>query len=294
MPAAFIPSPSRGVWHLGPLPVRAYALFIVLGIVVAVWLTASRYQKAGGRAGLILDAAAWAVPFALIGPALRAVVAGAARLFPSHPDVWNAARDWDGAIGLPGAIGLGALGAWIACRRARVRLGPVAGAAAPGVAFGAALASLGGWFGQKAYGTPSTLPWAVGISPVHRVPGYENFATFQPVFGYEALWCAAAGFAVIWAAQRFALPGERAFCLQLAVTFAGLCALESALVNSVPQLAGLRADQWAEIVTVTGAVAYLYRTRHRHGPDVIPPVLASGHQEPAGHAHGAHSTPSAS
>ena len=29
---AYIPSPSQGVWHLGPMPLRAYALFIVVGI----------------------------------------------------------------------------------------------------------------------------------------------------------------------------------------------------------------------------------------------------------------------
>jgi prolipoprotein diacylglyceryltransferase len=291
MPVAYIPSPSRGEWHLGPLPVRGYAFCIVIGVVAGVWLATRRYQKAGGRAGLILDVAAWAVPFGLIGAAVGSLVAGAARLFPSSPGLWSAARAWDGAIGVPGAVGLGALGAWIACRRAGVRMGPVAGAAAPSVGFGAAIASLGGWFGQKAYGFPSGLPWAVRISPVHRLPGYENFATFQPVFAYRALWCAAAGLAVMWAAQRFALPGERAFALQLALTFAGVCAAEWLLISSAPRLAGLRPDQWAQIGTVVWAAIYLYRTRHRHGPDVIAPELARRPGTPAGRTHGAPSAP---
>ncbi len=87
---------------------------------------------------------------------------------------------------------------------------------------------------------------------MHRVPGYENFATFEPVVGYEALWCAAAGGLVLWATRRFALPGERAFALQLALTFAGLFAAESLLIAPAPHLAGLRVDQWAELVTVGG------------------------------------------
>lgn len=33
-----IPSPDQGVWHLGPLPLRGYALSIVLGIAVAIWI----------------------------------------------------------------------------------------------------------------------------------------------------------------------------------------------------------------------------------------------------------------
>jgi prolipoprotein diacylglyceryltransferase len=253
--------------------VRAYALCIVIGIIGVVWLTAQRYAKAGGRADLVLDVAAWAVPCGLIGAAAGGLVDVARNLFPTHPNVWSAARAWDGAIGVPGAIGLGALGAWIACRRAGIRLGPMAGAAAPAVAFGAAFAYLGGWFSQATYGRPSGLPWAVEIAPAHRLAGYENFATFEPVFGYEMLWCVAVGFIVMWAARRFALIGERAFSVQLALTFAGLCAAESLLIGPAPQLAGLRVDQWAEIVTVLGALAYLYRSRHRHGPDVIAPPM---------------------
>ncbi|MDT7737755.1 MAG: hypothetical protein QOK09_1124, partial [Mycobacterium sp.] len=33
---AYFPSPPRGVWHLGPVPIRAYALFIIVGIVAAL------------------------------------------------------------------------------------------------------------------------------------------------------------------------------------------------------------------------------------------------------------------
>ena len=51
MPVAYLPSPSRGAWHLGPVPVRAYALCIVLGVIVAVWVANRRYLNAGGRPG---------------------------------------------------------------------------------------------------------------------------------------------------------------------------------------------------------------------------------------------------
>ena len=33
-----IPSPSEGTWYLGPLPIRGYALSIILGIVAAIWV----------------------------------------------------------------------------------------------------------------------------------------------------------------------------------------------------------------------------------------------------------------
>ena len=92
-------------------------------------------------------------------------------------------------------------------------------------------------------------------------------------FAYAALWCVVAGCVAAWATRRFTLPGERAFALQLALTFGGLCAVEWLLIAPGPRAAGLRIDQWAEIVTFAGAIAYLYRTRHRHGPDVIAPAV---------------------
>src|SRR5271166_7151540 len=226
MPLASIPSPGHAAWRLGPLTIRAYALCVIAGILVAV--ASRRYRRSDGRGvarpGVILDVAAWAIPFGLAGAAAHAILLDTRHDFRHAFRLWHTATVGVAVIGVPGAVALGTAGAWIACRRAGVRLGPVAGAAAPGLAFGAALAHLGGWFSQQTYGRPSALPWAVAIAPVHRVPGYENFATFEPVFAYEALWCAVAGGLVLWATRRFTLLGERAFALQLALTFAGLCA----------------------------------------------------------------------
>lgn len=65
MVTASIPSPARGVWHLGPVPIRAYALAIIVGIVVAVWLGERRWVARGGLPGTVADIATIAVPFGL-------------------------------------------------------------------------------------------------------------------------------------------------------------------------------------------------------------------------------------
>ncbi|TAL22899.1 MAG: prolipoprotein diacylglyceryl transferase, partial [Frankiales bacterium] len=51
MTLAYLPSPSTGVWQLGPFPVRAYALAIILGVVVAVVLGERRWVARGGTKG---------------------------------------------------------------------------------------------------------------------------------------------------------------------------------------------------------------------------------------------------
>ncbi len=206
---AFLPSPGPGTWNLGPLPVRGYALCVVLGILVAVRVANRRYARLGGHPGVILDVATWAVPAGLVGARLYSVVTDYELYFRPGRDWIDIFRVWDGGIGMPGAVVAGTLGAWLCCRRAGVRFGPVAGAAAPATAFGQAIGRWGNWFNQELYGRPSSLPWAVEIDPAHRVIPYENYATFQPAFLYESLWDLALGLALIWAARRFRLTGDR-------------------------------------------------------------------------------------
>ena len=164
-----IPSPAQGVWYLGPLPIRAYALLIVTGIVVAVVVGSRRYVARGGSKGVIGDIAIWAVPFGIVGGRLYHVVTDWQLYFGPDGRGWVAAlRIWDGGLGIWGAISLGALGAWIGARRLGVALPPVADAIAPGIALAQAIGRWGNWFNQELFGAPTSLPWGLYIDPAHR------------------------------------------------------------------------------------------------------------------------------
>ena len=276
MPLASIPGPGHTAWRLGPLPLRAYALCVTAGIIVAVMVASRRYRRNGGRPGVMLDVAAWAVPFGLAGAAAHALLIDTRHDFSRHYHLWHAATGAVAAIGVPGAVALGAAGAWIACRRARVPLGPVAGAAAPAVMFGLAIGGLGNWWTQQFYGHPSTWWWAVPISPTHRAPGYENYSTFQPVFVYQALWDVAVGFGLIWAARRLALTGERTFMLCAAAYAAGGLWIEAMRIGPLPRVLGVRYGEVGDAVVFALAVAGLYLTR----PRPIPPARTSARPAP--------------
>ena len=268
MVLASIPSPSPAVWHLGPLTIRAYALCVAAGIAIAVVVASYRYRRAGGGRGVILDVAAWAVPAGLLGAAAHALLIASRHDFAHAYRLWHTVTVGVAVIGVPGAVALGAAGAWIACRRAGLRLGPVAGAAAPAVMFGLAVGGLGNWWTQQFYGPPSTWWWAVPISPTRRAPGYENYAAFQPAFLYQSLWDVAVGLAVIWAARRFTLSGERTFLLCAACYAAGSYWVEAVRVDSVPRVLGVRYGVLGDVTVFVLAVAGLYLTR----PKPIPPA----------------------
>ena len=197
LPAA-LPSPTVGAIHLGPLAIRGYALSILAGIVVAVWLTGRRLEHRGAERTAALDISTWAVPFGIVGGRIYHVVTSPEAYFGEGGHPIDALKIWQGGLGIWGAIAVGALGAAIGARRAGVRFADLADAAAPGVLLAHALGRWGNWFNNELYGGPTDLPWGLTI---HRwdleagraVTDAQGHAvvlgTFQPVFLYESFFC---------------------------------------------------------------------------------------------------------
>jgi prolipoprotein diacylglyceryl transferase len=260
---AAIPSPAQGVWHLGPLPVRAYALCIIAGIALACWISEKRWVARGGAPGDVLDIAVWAVPFGIVGGRLYHVVTTPEPYFGEGGDPLRAVAIWEGGLGIWGAIALGGVGAWIACRRRGIPLPAFADAIAPGLLVAQAVGRLGNWFNQELYGSPTTLPWALQIDRAHRLPGYLDAATYHPTFLYELLWNLAAAAVVVWADRRWRLSHGRVFALYVALYCAGRLWIEMLRIDTAEHFFGLRLNVFTAAVVGLLAVAYLVWQRGR-------------------------------
>ncbi|NEC51246.1 prolipoprotein diacylglyceryl transferase [Actinospica acidiphila] len=267
MELAYIPSPSSGVLYLGPVPLRGYAFCIIIGVFVAVWLGNKRWIARGGRAGTVADIAVWAVPFGLVGGRLYHVVTDYQLYFSEGRDWVDAFKIWEGGLGIWGAIALGALGAWIGCRRRGIPLPAYADAIAPGIAIAQAIGRWGNWFNQELYGRATDLPWAVEItsSADGRMPG-----TYHPTFLYESLWCVGVALLVIWADRRFTLGHGRAFALYVAGYCAGRFWIEYMRVDEAHHILGLRLNNWTALLVFLLAVLYIVLSaRKRPGREAV-------------------------
>ncbi|MFE6497686.1 prolipoprotein diacylglyceryl transferase [Streptomyces sp. NPDC057748] len=252
MDLAYIPSPSTGVINLGPIPLRGYAFCIIIGVFVAVWFGNKRWVARGGRSGTVADIAVWAVPFGLVGGRLYHVITDY-QLYFSEGENWvDAFKIWQGGLGIWGAVALGAVGAWIGCRRRGIPLPAWADALAPGLALAQACGRWGNWFNQELYGKATDLPWALKISEgPNRVAG-----TYHPTFLYESLWCIGAALLVIWADRRFKLGHGRVFALYVAAYCAGRAWIEYMRVDEAHHILGLRLNVWTALIVFVLAVAY--------------------------------------
>jgi prolipoprotein diacylglyceryl transferase len=271
MVLASIPSPSRGVWHLGPIPIRAYALCIIAGIIVAVLLTQRRWAARGGRAEDVVDVAMWAVPFGIVGGRLYHVITSPELYFAAGKQPIKALYIWDGGLGIWGAVALGALGAWIGCRRRGIKLPAFGDAAAPGLILAQAIGRLGNYFNQELYGAPTTLPWALQIDPAHRPAETPDIGLYHPTFLYEALWCVGVFFVLIWAERRFSLGNGRLLALCIAGYTLGRLWVEALRIDHANRILGLRLNIWTSLIIFAAAVAILLLGRHgnrgRHSTD---------------------------
>ena len=273
MLTASIPSPAQGVWHIGPFPLRAYALCILAGVFVAVWWTDRRYRALGGPRDTALDVALVAVPVGIIGARLYHVVTSPDAYFGPGGDPALIPQIWRGGLGIWGGVAFGVIaGIWL-LRRRGLRLGPFYDAAAPTILVAQALGRFGNYFNQELFGGPTTLPWGLEIDRAHLPLGYAPGTLFHPTFLYEALWNAAGAALLVWLgrylARRDGAVGGRLMWAYLMVYTSGRVWIEVLRVDEAHRVLGMRLNVWTSIlVFLLGLVGYIMVSR-RHLDDAV-------------------------
>ena len=243
------PSPpvEWAAYHLGPLTIRAYSLWILAGIFIALWLTTKRWVERGGKSEVVGDVAFWAIPFGILGGRLYHVISTPGPYFGEGGNPMNAFKIWEGGLGIWGAVALGSLGAYIGARRHGVQFTAFMDAAAPGLLIAQAVGRMGNYFNQELFGGPTDLPWAVQIDPAFRPDGFEQFTAFHPTFLYEMLWNLAGAALIIYLDRRLDLRGGRVFWLYVMVYVSGRLWIEMVRIDTAVHVLGLRINVWVSI-----------------------------------------------
>jgi prolipoprotein diacylglyceryl transferase len=282
---AYIPSPPQGVWYVGPVALRAYALFIIVGIVVAIVWGDRRWVARGGEKGTVLDIAIWAVPFGLIGGRLYHVMTDWPTYFGEGGDPVDALKVWQGGLGIWGAVALGGVGAWIGCRRRGIPLPALGDAVAPAILLAQAIGRLGNYFNQELYGRETDVPWGLEIferrndvgqvSPqlIDGVSTGEVAFVVHPTFLYEALWNVLIVILLVWVDRRFRIGHGRLFALYVAGYCAGRFWIELMRSDHASLIAGVRVNSFTSALVFVAALVYFFAaTKGREDPAELRPA----------------------
>ena len=268
---AAIPSPTTSVWHVLGLPIRAYALCIVLGIVAAVLIMEYRLRARGVAPWASLDMAVWAVPFGIIGARVYHLITSPQDYFGAGGQPVHALYIWEGGLGIWGAVAGGALGAWIAARQLGLPLSVFADSLAPGLPVAQAIGRFGNWFNNELYGKPTTLPWGLRVHDMDQSnPGHATVidgepvtkaGLYQPTFLYEALWDVGVGLLVWLLDRKYKFGRGRAFALYVMAYTAGRFWIEMLRIDEANHVFGIRLNVFTAGVVFLGALVYFLLVR---------------------------------
>jgi phosphatidylglycerol:prolipoprotein diacylglycerol transferase len=170
-------------FQLGPFVIRWYGILIAIGVMMTIAVAIVEARRRGENQEHVLNAALIVVPMGLIGARLYHVI-----------DQWDLYRQdpaliiGGAGLGIFGAVIGGAIGLIIYTKWKKLSTLRWMDIVAPGLILAQAIGRWGNFFNQELYGYPTDMPWAIYIDPAHRLPGYESFSRFHPLFLYESLW----------------------------------------------------------------------------------------------------------
>ncbi|HEX3283939.1 MAG TPA: prolipoprotein diacylglyceryl transferase, partial [Mycobacterium sp.] len=265
---ASFPSPSQGVWHLGPIPIRAYALCILVGVIVALFIGDRRWAERGGEKGTVFDIALPAIIFGLIGGRLYHVLTDWETYFgPGGAGFLAAFKIQEGGLGIWGAVALGGVGAWIGCRHRGIPLPAFGDAIAPGIILAQAIGRIGNYFNQELFGRDTTLPWGLEIFERVDANGAVNYLNgvstgrivqvVHPTFLYELIWNLLVFALLIWVDRRYRIGHGRLFALYVAAYCFGRFWIELMRSDMATHIAGIRINSFVSVFVFIGAVVYI-------------------------------------
>ncbi len=248
------------------LTVHYYGVIIMVGAVLAAFLASKEAKFRKEDSEIIWDVLPWVLVAGIIGARLWHIFTPPASMlidgknpYLIHP--LDMLKIWNGGLGIPGAVMGGALALYIYCRKKKISFLIWVDIIAPGLALAQAVGRWGNFVNQEVYGLPSTLPWAIYIDPAHRLPGFENIATYHPTFLYESIWNLLNMGLLLLLAHRFSskLKAGDIFLVYLLFYSIGRFALEFVRIDYSP-VAGLNINQTLmAVVFILSAIGLILR-----------------------------------
>lgn len=254
--------------------IHAYALCILLGIIVATLLTNRRLTNRGAEPWVVIDILLFAVPLGIVGARIYHVLTHPGDFFgPDATQEWWAI--WNGGIAIFGALLGGAVGAIIGCRLAGIRFWSFADALAPGMLIAQGLGRFGNWFNQELFGLPVSSDYPLALEIDYPNPawplGLPQDTLFHPTFLYEMVWNFLGAAVLLWLGRKGAKQWGKLFALYLIWYGLGRTVFESIRIDPSEIFLGIRANVWAALAAIVlGIVIYVVQSRRHTGQEPSP------------------------
>lgn len=248
-------------FKLGPFTVHWYALCILTGLFLAIYLARKEAPRKNIKADDVIDFILWAFPLAIVGARLYYVIFQWQDYAASPIKVFAI---WEGGIAIYGGLITGAIVLFVYSYYHLIDPLDFLDIAAPGVMIAQSIGRWGNFINQEAYGgAVKSLDYLPAFIRDHM---YIDGSYHQPTFLYESLWNLL-GFAIILVLRRrprLLKQGEVTF-FYLIWYGLGRFVIEGLRTDSL-MLGSLRVSQWLSVVLVLAGSALLTYRRVKLNP----------------------------
>jgi len=257
--------PQSLLVSIGPVSIHWYGLFVVAGIVAALWLSLKICPRYGIKKDDYFDLAFWLIISGLIGARLYDVFLQFGYYLSNPLDIFKV---WQGGLAIHGALIAGFLTALIFAKKRRLPLAGLIAATVPGLALGQAIGRWGNYFNQEIFGRPTGLPWGIPIDSQNRPLNYIGAEYFHPTFLYESLGCLLIAIILgCLTAYNIKRGKEKARALTIVAAYMLLYSclrfsLEFIRTDYAPLFFGLRWPQVASLLMIAGGIWILIYKYH--------------------------------
>lgn len=247
---------------LGPIEIRWYAICIVTGLILAVYLAMKEAPRKRIREDDILDFILIAFPLAIIGARIYYVIF-------SWQDYKDNLREvfaiWHGGLAIYGGLIAGLLVLIFFTRHRFIDTWDYLDVAVPSVMIAQAIGRWGNFFNQEAFGAKvANLDY---LPAFIRDQMYIDGAYRTPTFLYESIWNVLGFILILILRRRPNLLKRGDITLYYLVWYGiGRFIIEGMRTDSL-MLAGLRVSQWlSALMIILGLILFIYRRKQKNIP----------------------------
>lgn len=248
---------NRVFFQLGPITIYWYAVFIMSGVALGLYLAVREGKRMGIKPDFFYDLVTYGLPISIISARLYYVLFNLDYYLANPGDI---IKIWQGGLAIHGGVIGATIFGYIFCKKRKMTFWLVADIAGSSFIIAQAIGRFGNFMNQEAHGgvvPGATLDAQREFLQSLFIPDfivnnmYINGAYYHPTFLYESLWNAAGFLIIVFILRKLSglLIGEIAAFYAIWYSI-GRYFIEGMRTDSLMLTESIRVAQFISIVTI--------------------------------------------
>lgn len=253
---------NRVAFELFGLQIYWYAIIIVSGIALALWMSNREAVRVGLKEDDMTNFILWALPIAIIGARLYYILFD---LEPYLADPIQIFNTRSGGLAIYGGLIAAVIVLIVYTRHNFIDPWLFLDVVAPGVMLGQAMGRWGNFTNHEAYGGETTRQFLESLHLPQFIINnmYIDGAFRQPTFFYESMWSLLGLILILIIRKKVAVKRGELFLGYVTWYSFGRFFVEGMRTDSLYFFEGLRVSQVLSLVLFVGGIALLYYRRKK-------------------------------